>query len=191
MIFRNTLVYLIGSFCHRIRVLLENVVGFSLPIMAVDNIADISAKFGDFESIVFGLLLAAVLFHHLLWASNWRTSYCCPLSRSIGRRVVWIPDSWNLLKEKLSKLSKLRWPFAWLVVCRNLIDVDLNFTVERGTVGSLYWARNGVLGFRNLNDCICFPRSNWKTCSWYWCCCWDRLLFSLWFSHLVRIWNQT
>jgi hypothetical protein len=33
--------------------------------MAVDNIADIVAKFGDFESIVFGLLLAAVLFHHL------------------------------------------------------------------------------------------------------------------------------
>jgi hypothetical protein len=57
---------LIDSFCHRIRVLLENVVGFSLPIMAVDNIADIVAKFGDFESIVFGLLLAAVLFHHLL-----------------------------------------------------------------------------------------------------------------------------
>jgi hypothetical protein len=57
---------LIDSFCHRIRVLLENVVGFSLPIMAVDNIADIVAKFGDFESIVFGLLVAAVLFHHLL-----------------------------------------------------------------------------------------------------------------------------
>jgi hypothetical protein len=41
-------------------------VGFSFPIMAVDNIADILAKFGDFESIVVGLLLAAVLFHHLL-----------------------------------------------------------------------------------------------------------------------------
>ena len=27
-------------------------VGFSFPIMAVDNIADIVAKFGDFESIV-------------------------------------------------------------------------------------------------------------------------------------------
>jgi hypothetical protein len=34
--------------------------------MAADNIADIVAKFGDFESIVAGLLLAAVLFHHLL-----------------------------------------------------------------------------------------------------------------------------
>jgi hypothetical protein len=28
----------------------------------------------------------------ILWASNWGTSYCCPLSRSIGRRVVWIPE---------------------------------------------------------------------------------------------------
>ena len=64
--FRNTFVYLIDSFCHRIRVLLENMVGFSFPIMAVDNIADIVAKFGDFESIDFGLLLAAVLFHHLV-----------------------------------------------------------------------------------------------------------------------------
>jgi hypothetical protein len=41
-------------------------VGFSFPIMAADNIADIVAKFGDFESIVVvGLLLVAVLFHHL------------------------------------------------------------------------------------------------------------------------------
>ena len=56
----------------------------------------------------------------------------------------------------LSRLSKLRWPLAWLVVCRNPIDVDLNFTVDLGTVlsvGALYWARNGLLGFRNLNDC--------------------------------------
>ena len=45
--------------------LLENMVGFSFPIMAADNIADIVAKFGDFESIVVGLLLVAVLFHHL------------------------------------------------------------------------------------------------------------------------------
>jgi hypothetical protein len=29
-------------------------VGFSFPIMAVDNMADILAKFGDFESIVVG-----------------------------------------------------------------------------------------------------------------------------------------
>ena len=69
-----------------------------------------------------------------------------------------VDDFGNLLKEKLSKLSKLRWPFAWLVVCRNPIDVDLNFTVDRGTmlsVGALYWKRNGLLGFRNVNDCIC------------------------------------
>jgi len=42
-------------------------VGFSFPIMAVDNIADIVAKFGDFESIVAGLLLAAVLLYHLIF----------------------------------------------------------------------------------------------------------------------------
>ncbi len=47
--------------------LLENMVGFSFPIMAVDNMADILAKFGDFESIVAGLLLAAVLFYHLIF----------------------------------------------------------------------------------------------------------------------------
>ncbi len=45
-----------------------------------------------------------------------------------------VDDSGNLLKEKLSRLSKLRWPLAWLVVCRNPIDVDLNFTVDLGTV---------------------------------------------------------
>jgi hypothetical protein len=45
-----------------------------------------------------------------------------------------VNDSGNLLKEKLSKLNKLRWPLDWLVVCRNPIDVDLNFTVDRGTV---------------------------------------------------------
>ena len=45
-----------------------------------------------------------------------------------------VNDSGNLLKEKLSRLSKLRWPLAWLVVCRNPIDVDLNFTVDLGTV---------------------------------------------------------
>jgi len=39
-----------------------------------------------------------------------------------------VDDSRNLLKEKL------RWPLDWLVVCRNPIDVDLNFTVDRGTV---------------------------------------------------------
>ena len=64
-------------------------------------------------------------------------------------------DSGNLLKEKLSKLSKLRWPLAWPMVCRNPIDVDVNFTVDRGTalsVGALYWQRNGLLGFKNLND---------------------------------------
>ena len=45
-----------------------------------------------------------------------------------------VDDSGNLLKEKLSRLNKLRWPLAWLVVCRNPIDVDLNFTVDLGTV---------------------------------------------------------
>ncbi len=45
-----------------------------------------------------------------------------------------VDDSENLLKEKLSRLSKLRWPLAWLMVCRNPIDVDLNFTVDLGTV---------------------------------------------------------
>ena len=61
-------------------------------------------------------------------------------------------DSENLLKEKL---SKLKWPLAWPMVCRNPIDVDVNFTVDRGTVlsvGALYWQRNGLLGFKNLND---------------------------------------
>ena len=94
----------------------------------------------------------------------------------------------------------------WFVETRLMSTWTLRLTVAQCfSVGSLYWARNGVLGFRNLNDCsstdaenkynvfrlICFPRSNWKTCSWYRCCCWERLLFSLWFSHLVRIWNQT
>ena len=57
---------------------------------------------------------------------------CCPVFRISALERV--DDSGNLLKEKLSKLSKLRWPLAWLVVCRNPIDVDLNFTVDRGTV---------------------------------------------------------
>ena len=43
-------------------------------------------------------------------------------------RKLRLDDSENLLKEKL------RWPLDWLVVCRNPIDVDLNFTVDRGTV---------------------------------------------------------
>jgi hypothetical protein len=66
-------------------------VGFLFPIMAVDNIADISAKFGDFESIVVG------------FGPTGNKSSCepqteellhiCPLSRSIGRRVVRIPET--------------------------------------------------------------------------------------------------
>ena len=51
MIFRKTL-NLIDSLCQRIRVLLENMVGSSVPIMAADNMAEIISKFGDFESIV-------------------------------------------------------------------------------------------------------------------------------------------
>jgi hypothetical protein len=71
----------------------------------------------------------------------------------------------NFLKEKLSRLIKLRWPLAWLVVCRNPIDVNRRTVVvddnnsrfddlaQCCSVGALHWKRSGFLGFRNLNDC--------------------------------------
>ncbi len=91
MIFRKTLNYLIDTFCHRIRVLLENMVGFFLfPIMAVDNIADILAKFGDFESIVVGFCPTGN--RSYFEPQTEELLHVCPLSRSSGRRVVCVPE---------------------------------------------------------------------------------------------------
>ncbi len=52
----------------------------SFAVMAANNMADI-----DFVEN------GNPLETSYIWASNWGTSYCCPLSRSIGRRVVWTP----------------------------------------------------------------------------------------------------
>ena len=73
-----------------------------------------------------------------------------------------VDDSGNLLKEKLSRLSKLRWPLAWLVVCRNPIDVDWRIVVvgdnnsrfddlaQCCSVGTLYWKRSGLFGVQKI-----------------------------------------
>ncbi len=90
MIVRKTLNYLIDSFCYRIRVLLENMVGFSFPIMAVDNIADILAKFGDFESIVVGFCPTGN--RSSFEPQTEELPHLYPLSRSSGRRVVRLPE---------------------------------------------------------------------------------------------------
>jgi hypothetical protein len=58
--------------------------------MAVDNIADISAKFGDFESIVVGFRPTGN--KSSCEPQTEELLHFCPLSRSIGRRVVWIPE---------------------------------------------------------------------------------------------------
>ena len=81
---------MIDSFCHRIRVLLENMVGFSFPFMAVDNIADIVAKFGDFESIVAGFRPTGN--KSSCEPQTEELLHLCPLSRSSGRRVVRVPE---------------------------------------------------------------------------------------------------
>ncbi len=71
--------------------LLENMVGFSFPIMAVDNIADILAKFGDFESIFVGFRPTGnkssieSQTEKLLIAVRFRDRF--------GRRVVRIPET--------------------------------------------------------------------------------------------------
>ncbi len=70
--------------------LLENMVGFSFPIMAVDNIADISAKFGDFESIFVGFRPTGN--KSSFEPQTEELLHFCPLSRSIGRRIVRIPE---------------------------------------------------------------------------------------------------
>jgi hypothetical protein len=66
-------------------------VGFSFPIMAVDNIADILAKFGDFESIVVGFRPTGN--KSSCEPQTEELLHFCPLSRSIGRRVVRIPET--------------------------------------------------------------------------------------------------
>jgi hypothetical protein len=57
----------------------------SFAVMAADNMADSLEILNRFCGILF---YWKQVIH---WASNWGTSYCCPLSRSIGRRVVWTP----------------------------------------------------------------------------------------------------
>jgi hypothetical protein len=71
-------------------VLLENMVGFSFPIMAVDNIADIQPSL----EILNRFLLDFVLLEtgHVFEPQTEDFLHFCPLSRSIGRRVVRIPE---------------------------------------------------------------------------------------------------
>ncbi len=70
--------------------LLKNMVGFLFPIMAVDNMADILAKFGDFESIVVGF--CPTRNRSFLEPQIEELLHLCPLSRSSGRRVVLVPE---------------------------------------------------------------------------------------------------
>ena len=70
--------------------LLENLVGFLFPIMAIDNIADILAKFGDFESIVVGFCPTGN--RSSFEPQTEELLHLCPLSRSSGRRVVRRPE---------------------------------------------------------------------------------------------------
>ncbi len=92
----------------------------------------------------------------------------------------------GLSKSDWCRLELYGWPWHSALVSEHCIGRGVDCW------GSEIWtiafadAENKYNGFR----LICFSRSNWKTCSWY-RCCWEGLLFSLWFSHLVRIWNQT
>ena len=60
--------------------------------MAADNMADILAKFGDFESIFVGFCLTGN--KSSFEPQTEELLHLCPLSRSSGRRVIRIPEIW-------------------------------------------------------------------------------------------------